>query len=87
MEEEAAPEPESEIEDYEEQHLQPAAVVINTPSTGRKIRAQLSDDLFIETEMPFEEDFKENLSFVVSETIRLADRILIKNAQGDMMIR
>lgn len=75
-----------EDEEYEETST-PAAVVINTPSTGRKIIVQLTEDLLIETELPFEEDFQNNIKFLVDETIRLGDRVLLKKKDLDMMIQ
>ena len=87
MEEDEVPEPEPEEEpeaEYEERHIQPAAVVINTPSTGRKVITQITSDILIETELPFEESFQENVEFLVDQTIRLADRVLTK-PKDDMM--
>ena len=76
-----------EEEQEAEESRVPAAVVINTPSTGRKIIVQLTDELLIETELPFEEDFKENVKFLVDETMRLGDRILRPIDHSDIMIQ
>lgn len=64
----------------------PSAVVINTPSSGYKIIVQLSDNLLVESEIPFAEDYRDTVSFLVSEVIRLGDRILVYRP-NDMMIR
>jgi hypothetical protein len=67
------------------EHKAPTSVVMNIESTGRKIIVQLASDVLIETEVPFDEDFRSNVSFLVDETIRLGDRVLVSKCRDVML--